>query len=75
MYAILTGDLPRGLAWDAVSAATPLDMIRNAVASGQTVVEARVAPLFGDFGGLGWEWIANWYALGGLWLLWKRIIS
>jgi electron transport complex protein RnfD len=24
---------------------------------------------------LGWEWIANWYAAGGLWLLWRRIIS
>ena len=74
-YAILTGDLPRGLAWDAVSGATPLDTIRTAVASGQTVVEARTAPEFGDFGGLGWEWIANWDALGGFWLLWKRIIS
>ena len=75
VYAILTGDLPRDLAWDAVSAATPLDTIRTAVASGQTLAEARNAPQFGDFGGLGWEWIANWYALGGFWLLWKRIIS
>ena len=74
-FAILTGDLPRGLSWDAVSAATPLDTLRTAVAAGRTVVEARVAPQFGDFGGLGWEWIANWYALGGFWLLYRRIIS
>jgi electron transport complex protein RnfD len=39
------------------------------------ISEARQTPVFGDFGGLGWEWIANWYALGGLWLLWRRIIS
>lgn len=75
LHAILTGDLPRTLSWDAVSAATPLDTIRTAVASGQTVVEARAAPQFGDFGGLGWEWIANWYALGGFWLLYRRVIS
>src|SRR3546814_9583088 len=30
--------------------------------------------MFGDFGGRGWEWIANFYALGGLFLLYKRII-
>jgi len=29
----------------------------------------------GDFGGLGGEWIANWYAVGGLYLLWRRIIT
>jgi len=74
-YAIFTGDLPRGLGWDAVTAATPLDAIRSALAAGRTLAEARGAPQFGDFGGLGWEWIANAYALGGLWLLWKRIIS
>ena len=33
------------------------------------------AALFGDFGGLGWEWIANWYLVGGLYLLYRRIIS
>jgi electron transport complex protein RnfD len=75
LVTVFTGHLPRGLGWDAVTAATPLDTIRTAVAAGQTLAEARAAPAFGDFGGLGWEWIANWYALGGLWLLWKRIIS
>ena len=75
VYTVLAGELPGGLTWDAVSGATPLDTIRTAVAAGQTVIEARAAPQFGDFGGLGWEWIANWYALGGLWLLWKRVIS
>jgi electron transport complex protein RnfD len=72
---ILTGTLPAGMGWDAVSGATPLDTIRTAVASGKVVAEARQSPVFGDFGGLGWEWIANWYALGGIWLVWRRIIS
>jgi electron transport complex protein RnfD len=75
LMAIASGGPPGGLAWDAVTGATPLDAIRTAVATGRTIAEARQSPIFGDFGGLGWEWIANWYALGGLWLLWRRIIS
>ena len=31
--------------------------------------------LFGDFGGLGWEWIANMYFIGGVFLVYKRIIT
>jgi electron transport complex protein RnfD len=73
--AIASGQAPGGLGWDAVTGATPLDMIRTSVATGQMISEARQSPIFGDFGGLGWEWIANWYAIGGLWLLWRRIIS
>ncbi len=72
---IFTGGLPSGLTWDAVSEATPLDAIRTSLASGKMVSEVRQSPVFGDFGGLGWEWIANMYALGGFWLLWRRIIS
>ncbi len=72
---VLTGELPASLQWDAVSQATPLDTLRTGINSGLTVDEIRDSPIFGDFGGHGWEWIANWYALGGLWLLWRRIIS
>ena len=75
LSAIFTGALPPALNWDAVTEATPLDTIRTSVAAGRTVIEARQSPVFGDFGGLGWEWIANWYALGGLWLLWRRVIT
>jgi len=75
IWTIFSGQLPAGSTWDALTEATPLDAIRTAVASGEMISEARRAPVFGDFGGLGWEWIANWYALGGLWLLWRRIIT
>jgi len=72
---IFTGSLSLGLSWDTISEATPLDAIRISLASGRMVSEARQSPVFGDFGGLGWEWIANLYALGGFWLLYRRIIS
>lgn len=72
---IITGTLPGGLSWDAITQATPLDTIKTGVDHGQIVSEIRRAPIFGDFGGLGWEWIANWFAVGGIWLLWRRVIS
>jgi len=75
LLTIASGQPPAGIGWDTVTGATPLDTIRTSVATGQMISEARQSPIFGDFGGLGWEWIANWYAIGGIWLLWRRIIS
>lgn len=73
--AILFGHLPDNLAWDAISQATPLDVLRTGVQENLALSEIRREPIFGDFGGAGWEWIANWYAIGGLWLLYRRVIS
>jgi electron transport complex protein RnfD len=60
--------------WDAVAQATPLDTLRDLASQGLTLQEIRNAPVFGDFGGRGWEWIANWTALGGAFLIFKRVI-
>lgn len=73
--AVLTGRLPDAMSWDAVTGATPLDQMRTGVDRNLAISEIRDAPIFGDFGGLGWEWIANFYALGGLYLMWRRVIS
>ncbi len=72
---IFTGALPAGLSWDAVSMATPLDSMRTGLDMNQMISEIRTSPLWGDFGGKGWEWVGNWYFLGGIWLLYKRVIS
>lgn len=74
LRAILTGELPASWRWDMLAQATPLDTVRTLANEGETLAEIRGAPLFGDFGGRGWEWVANFYALGGLFLLWKRVI-
>ena len=74
LAAIFAGVAP-GAGWDAVTQATPLDTLKNGIEDGRAIFEIREAPIFGDFGGRGWEWIANWYALGGLWLLYKRVIT
>jgi len=70
----LTGNLPDALDFDAVSRATPLDVMKTGLNSMATVGEIRAGAIMGDFGGRGWEWIGNFLALGGLWLLLRRII-
>jgi Na+-translocating ferredoxin:NAD+ oxidoreductase subunit D len=72
---ILEGTLPPGLDWDAVSSATPLDELRGKLDQGQTLEQIRQGPIWGHFGGQGWEWISLWFLLGGLYLLWRRIIT
>jgi len=72
---IFTGRPPAGMLWDSITQATPLDTLKTGLDEKRIVSEIRQSPIYGDFGGLGWEWIANWYALGGLWLLYRRIIS
>jgi electron transport complex protein RnfD len=70
----LTGLLPAGLSWDTIGAATPLDDVKTQVGVMRTVGEARTGLLYGVFGARGWEWIANFVAVGGFWLLYRKII-
>lgn len=72
---IFSGNLPDGMTWDAITRATPLDTLKTQKMLAMTVAEIHEDPIFGRFGGYGWEWIANWYAVGGLFLLYRRIIS
>ncbi|RZV34254.1 MAG: RnfABCDGE type electron transport complex subunit D [Chromatiales bacterium] len=70
----LTGNLPDALTFDAVSRATPLDVMKAGLNNMETATEIRAYPVMGDFGGRGWEWIGNFLAIGGFWLLIKKII-
>jgi len=71
---VLTGALPDGITMDAITRATPLDMVKTEIGMMRTIDEIRSNPLFGDFGGRGWEWINNFIALGGFWLLYTGVI-
>ncbi|MCB1859139.1 MAG: electron transport complex subunit RsxD [Gammaproteobacteria bacterium] len=75
LAAIFGSTLPAGLSWDAITMATPLDQMRTQLDLNIMISEIRQSPLWGDFGGQGWEWVGNWFLLGGLVLLFKRIIS
>lgn len=72
---IFSGGLPAGLGIDTITMATPLDEMRTQLDLNHMIEEIRRSPLWGDYGGRGWEWVNNWYLLGGLFLLWKRVIS
>jgi electron transport complex protein RnfD len=72
---IFTGVPPEGLDWNAITMATPLDEMRSQLDQSRMIDEIRTSPLWGDFGGRGWEWVGNWFLLGGLFLLWRRVIS
>ena len=70
----LTGSLPEALSFDAVARATPLDVMKTGLNNMATTVEIRANPLMGDFGGRGWEWIGNFLAIGGIWLMIRKIV-
>ncbi len=68
-----TGELP-GEDIDAYTRATPLDITKEQLRAGQPFEQIRAGSLFGDFGGRGWEWVANSVGLGGLYLLYAGTI-
>jgi len=72
---IFGGAPPQGLTWDSITMATPLGDMRTHLHMDQMISEIKQSPVWGDFGGLGWEWVGNWFLLGGLWLIYKRTIS
>ncbi|MEM9173541.1 MAG: RnfABCDGE type electron transport complex subunit D [Pseudomonadota bacterium] len=72
---VLTGDWPAPYTLDAVSQATPLDRVKSGLHASEIFIEIRTNPVFGDFGGRGWEWIGNFIALGGGYLLYRGLIS
>ena len=73
---ILLGDFPYKLTLDALSMATPLDTVKTELNLSKTVEEIKAGnAIFGDFGGIGWEWIGNWLFLGGVWLIYRKVIT
>jgi Na+-translocating ferredoxin:NAD+ oxidoreductase subunit D len=70
-----SGMLPTGLSLDAITMATPLDEMSTKLDQDIMISEIRQSPLWGDFGGLGWEWIGNWFLMGGIWMVYKRTIT
>ncbi len=64
-----------GTAFDAFSGATPLNAMKSQLGLMSTVSEIRTGPLFGHFGGTGWEWINFSFLLGGMYLLFRGIIK
>jgi len=67
--------LPINMQYDALTSATVLDHIRTEVSTGKSFPEIGWSPAFGYLAGKGFEWVSLGFLLGGLWLLYKKIIS
>ncbi len=68
--------LPAGFQVDAVTTATPLDYLKTQLKMDGALMEViRQAPVFGNLGARGGEYVTGAYLLGGLYLLQQRIIS
>lgn len=72
---IFFNQFPTEVAFDTLTQATPLDTIKTAISQQYSISEIIAEPLFGNFGGLGWEWIANFYFIGGVFLIYKKVIT
>ena len=72
---IFTEQLPQHLSYDAISAATPLDMMKTQIGLLQTPSEIMENPVFSRFSGEGWQWVNFWFAIGGIFLIYRKIIS
>ncbi len=73
---IFLGHYPYDLSLDALSSATPLDLVKTELGTNNTVSEIMANnALFGDFAGTGWEWVGNWLLLGGVLLIYQRVIT
>ncbi|MEL0313872.1 MAG: RnfABCDGE type electron transport complex subunit D, partial [Halieaceae bacterium] len=60
--------------YDAVTMATPLDVLRQNQGLLMADLQAQ-KPQFGLWAGVGWEWVNIAFLAGGVWLLYKRIFT
>jgi len=69
------GSLPAGTTVDALTMATPLDTLKTELGLGKSVQEITTNPIFGALGGADGQWISLAFLGGGLWLMYKKIIT
>ena len=72
---IFTAQLPADIQLDMLSGATPLDAVKTQLRQGISAITIASQPLFGALGGKGWEWVNFWFLIGGLVLIYRRVIS
>jgi electron transport complex protein RnfD len=60
---------------DGVSQATPLDTLKTGLRSGHSISEVLSQPIYNALSGIGWQWVNAGFLLGGLFLLWKKVIQ
>ncbi len=73
----LFGHLPAGISFDALTSATPLNIVQTTIITGAgTISEIKAkGDAYGFIGGIGTEWTNLAFLAGGLFLLRKGLIS
>lgn len=81
LSAIFTGTTTTGLSVndlritiDGITMATPLDTLKTDLTLGFTASESFTKPIFSGFVSVGWVWVNIAFLLGGMWLVFKKII-
>ena len=72
---VFGGGLPSGVRLDALTMATPLDALRTELGLNKAMAEITASPIFAGIAGTGWQWVSVAFLAGGLWLMYKKIIS
>jgi len=69
--------LPAGVSYDALTMATPLDSIKTQLSLGYTLdeIHSTNSQLFGNIAGYGWEWVNVLFLLGGIVLIFIKVIN
>jgi len=60
---------------NSLSGATPLTHMQTQIQSMEMISEIKTDSMYGNFGGKGWEWISFAFLLGGIGMIWMKIIS
>lgn len=68
--------LPADTNYDALTQATPLDKLEIQLNLGQTITEIESGfSQFSGYFGIGWDWISILFLVGGLFLIYKRVVG
>ncbi|BCE01747.1 RnfABCDGE type electron transport complex subunit D [Marinicellulosiphila megalodicopiae] len=59
---------------DSFTGATVLDVYKQSI-DALTQAEIRENSIYGDFVAQGWEWVSLMYLVGGLFLIWQKVIT
>ncbi len=70
------GGVEPAMGIDSMTMATPLDTLKTQLGLGQNVADTlATSPVFGNLGGTGWEFACALFLLGGLWMIYQRVIT
>lgn len=69
LAAIFTAAPPQGVAWDAITSATPLDQVQSSLSKAMTMTEIGAEPIMGTAVVSAWLWINLAVAAGGIYML------